>query len=133
MVRQYASLKEEIDEAKKKAGIDALEEKLETLTSNIKDVARSVDESAIESAHSGRFKVRVDRPFKSWFDLEAIRKFAKKPELAIIEKEALKIEVDKPKFEELVKAGFISREVRQKAFREEEMTPRVVIVEDKEK
>lgn len=131
LVKQYASVKEEINEAKRKAGIDEREDHLESLINQIKDIARSVSDEEIESANTQKIRIVVSRPFKKWYDLEAIRKFAKKSELTIVEKEALKVEVDSAKFEELVKSGLISREVRQKSFREEAQTPRVMISEVK--
>lgn len=133
MVKQYATLKGEIDTLKESAGITVMEDRLDEITSKIKDVARSVEDEAIASAGYGKFRLSVSRPFKSFYDLKAIEKFASKKELGIIEETAIKKEVDKEKFEELVKSGFISRELKQKAFREEAQTPRVSIVEEKEK
>ena len=128
LVRKYSTIFLEIQAIKEKNGIVEKEEELAELQNQIKDVARQANEDEIEQSANSHFTVRVDRPFKSWYDLEAIKKFGKKSEVQLIEKEALKVEVDKPKLEELVKSGLISRELRQKSFREEALTPRVSIV-----
>ncbi|KKL09191.1 hypothetical protein LCGC14_2568310, partial [marine sediment metagenome] len=125
------SLYTEIKKLKEKAGISDLENKLGELSAKIKDVARASEPSAIHQAESDGFRVTVARTFRKWFDMKAIKKFASKAEFQIINDEALKTELDREKFEELVKSGLISRELRQKSFREEEMTPRVSIVPPK--
>lgn len=131
LVKKYSALFLEIQTEKERAGISEKERNLEEIQNKIKDVARSVSDEEIGQSANSHFVIRVDRPFRSWYELEAIRKFGKKSEIQLVEKEALKVEVDKPKFEELVKAGLISREVRQKSFREEALTPRVSIVPKK--
>src|SRR3990167_262972 len=131
LVKQYASLSTEIAAKKEKAGISELEQGLEELATKIKDVARASDPEALLAAEADGSRVSVARSFRKWFDMKAIKKFASKAELQIITNEALEVEVNKEKFEELVKGGLVSRELRQKAFREEEMTPRVSIVPPK--
>lgn len=128
MVKQYASLSTELAEKKKKAGIDELEHELEQLAGKIKDVARASEPEVVEASSADGFRISIARSFRKWFDMQAIKKFASKAELQIITNEALEVEVNKEKFEELVKGGLVSRELRQKSFREEEMTPRVSLI-----
>lgn len=132
LLKKRADLFLEVRELKEKSGLGEMEKNLEDLDSSIKTLAREASDEDIAAAVAGRFFLRVDRPWKKFYDFEAIKKYAKKSELDLITKEALKVEVDKPKFEELVAAGLVSKEVKQKAFKEEEQTPRVSILEKKD-
>ena len=121
-----------VREIRENVGLVEKEKDLEDLDSQIKTIARDASDEDIADAVVGNFFLRIDRPYKKFYDFKAIQKCAKKSELELITKEALKVEVDKPKFEELVAAGLVSKEVKQKAFREEEQTPRVSILEKKD-
>lgn len=128
LIKNYSALFLEIQQDKERVGISEKESKLSELQNQIKDVARAAEDKEIELSANSHFAVRVDRPFRRWYDLEAIEKFGSKSEIQLVKKEALRVEVDNSKFEELVKANFVSREVRQKSFREEPLSPRVSIV-----
>lgn len=128
LVSDYGNVSKEIIKLKEENGILSLEEKLEKLQGQIKDIARSVSDEEIDKAQGSGFCVKVSRPFKKIYDLALLHAAASKQEWDIIQDNALKTEVDNEKFEDLVQRGAVSREVKLKAFREEAMTPRVSVL-----
>jgi len=130
LLNQYTKLNLEIENDKRKFGIEEKEKKLEEIAVKIKEIARQASEQEINKAKNDFYYIRVDRPYKKQYDWKAIKKYATEEELKIIEKEALKIEVIMDKFNQLVEKGLVSRELRAKrgVFKEAPLTPRVSIV-----
>lgn len=135
LLKQYSDLADEIINIKAKTGLMEKEAKATEISNKIKDLARTASESEIETARTQTFYLRVDQPFKKWYDWDAIKKHATPTELKVIEKEALDIEVNRSVLEKLVEEGKVSRELRTKkgVFKEEKLTPRVSIVPITEK
>ena len=127
LVSDYGNVSKELAVLKQRNGIDQLEEKLEKLQTQIKDIARSVSDEEIGKAQGGGFCVKVSRPFKKYYDLALLHAAASDQEWNIIQDNALNTEVDTEKFEALVNQGAVSRDVKHKAFREEALTARVSI------
>ena len=103
-------------------------DRMEELEKDIKTTAREAGDDEVAKAVTSSFSIRVDRKFKKYYDWALIKKYAQDNELTLIKDQAIKIEVDKVKFEELVKADMVSLKLKQKAFREEQMTPSVTIL-----
>lgn len=122
-----ATLMAEIRAAKGRVGLFQMEDELQKLDLHIKETARAATEKQIADAGNDSIRLRVDRPWRKWYEWAVIRKFGTKAEIAAIEEAALNIEVDRTKLDALVEAGTVTKELRQKAFREEQMTARVVI------
>lgn len=130
LLKQYSDLADEIINIKAKTGLMEKEAKATEISNKIKDLARTASESEIETARTQTFYLRVDQPFKKWYDWGAIKKNATPGELIVIEKDALIVEINRSIFEKLIEEGLVRRELRTKkgVFREEKMTPRVAIV-----
>ena len=130
LLDSYTKLYLEIKNERDRIGLGAKEDKLVELTSQIKEAGRAATNEEVEKVGNKYFYIRRDQPYRKWYNLEAVRKFASRDELTLIEKKAVTSQIDKPKFEELIKAGLVSRELRTKkgVFEEEKQTPRVSIV-----
>ena len=72
-------------------------------------------------------QVKVARHYRKWYDVETLTKLSKPKEWTIITNEAAVINIDRSKFELLVKEQKIRAELMQKSFREEALTPRITI------
>lgn len=101
----------------------SLEEVLTVAETDLKEIAREIKEP-IENKF---IRVKISQPYKKWFDVDVVLKLATPKELKIIEAEAMIAEIDKAKFELLVKDGKVRNELLQKAFREEEQQARITI------
>lgn len=75
---------------------------------------------------NGAVKVTKVSKFKKWYDVETLKK---SQDWAVIEKEAYVVEekVDKDKLDLLAKEGVVERKTLVDAFREEEMSPSILI------
>lgn len=77
-------------------------------------------------------RVTYSPAFKTFYDPAIVFEMVKpKQRKAIEDAGALKQEIDRKKFDELVELGVIDKSVAQAAFKEIEMTPRVLINENK--
>lgn len=125
----YTAVSQQIDAHMEKnadvfAELARLEDQRRVAEENLKSAVRATGEN-IENA---RFVVKASPAFKKWFDWSKIKEIAKKPELAIIEKEAVRsVEIDPAAMQRLVMEGKIGANVVQAAFREEPLTTRVTI------
>lgn len=81
-----------------------------------------------EDMRNGNVEVKVAQVWKKWYDPTILRREATPKEWEEIEK-CLETEVDKIRFENLIKEDRVRKELKQNAFREEESTPRVSIKE----
>ena len=75
---------------------------------------------------NGMIKVTKVNKYKKWYDVETLKK---SPDWKTIEKEAYVIEekVDKEKLDAMAKEGVVERKTLADAFREEEMSPSILI------
>lgn len=122
-LKQYAKLVEKLEHMKNELGIDKLEEKLNALSAEIKEEVRQFGESVEAAGYAATYSA----PFRKWYDWSVIQKLATPAERKIIEADATTHEVSRERFDALVDAGKVRKELKVKAFREEAMTPRVIL------
>ena len=127
-VEEYSTLARRLEKMRESAGIIEAENEVREAEANVKALAREASEADVEKAATAHFRIRVDRPFRKTYSVEILRKYAMKEEMDIIEHEALSVEVKNDKFEDLVAAGMVSKQLKQRAFREEALSPRVSIL-----
>ena len=101
-------------------GLQVIRDKAEA---NLKDIAKAVK----EGAENKYFRVVYSPKWKKWYDLEAVYSAATPDQKKLIDEKCLIQTIDKKKFDELIKSEDLPRELKQKAFREEEMASSVSI------
>ena len=102
------------------SALDSHQQQLNELTEAVKTASRE----ELVDTDNDHVRVSVSRKFKSWYepsllDIKTIK--------LLKERDGLKTEVIKGVFEDLVKTGEITRELAAKSYREEEMTPSILL------
>src|SRR3990167_2496679 len=110
------SLLQEYTDLIQTIGQDKLD-RLEELGIEVKTAARELSDEEVGKVKTDLFKITISRPFKKYYDFKLLKKYATKAEYEVIEDKALKVEVDKLTFEELVKSGLVSKTLKQKSFK----------------
>lgn len=91
-----------------------------------------VTRAAKEGAENKQYTVVYIPKWKKWYDLDAVYNAATPTQRKLIDENCLVQTLDKVKFEEMIKSEDLPRELKQKGFREEEMTAAVSIKTRKE-
>lgn len=105
------------------AKADIIQAELSELESQLKIEVRE----AGKSYENEKITVIYRPNFREYYDYKAISRIASPAEKTLIDQKAIDVEVNKKKFEELVKSGAIDINVERKAFRRDELTPRIII------
>lgn len=94
------------------------------------ELKTAVREKYKDNVANDEIRVTYAPTFKRYYDAETVLKMATpKQRKALEDAEAIITEIDTPKLEELVEKGEVDIKIKQKAFREVEQTPRVIIKE----
>jgi hypothetical protein len=92
---------------------------LQELQNYIKETQQDVENEV--------FKVLYTKAYKRWYDYDTIAKIATPAEMAIISERCLKKEINTQEFNKLIEEGILPAVLAQKSYREQELTPRVII------
>jgi len=128
LLSEYVTLKQKLVQLKDKHGISAFEEEVAQAEIDLKNLAKESTPEDVLKAKTEDFFIRVDQPYKRYYDLKLIKKHASKDELSILEEKAFVVDVDRNRFDKLVVDGKISRELKAKAFKEKKLSMRAAIV-----
>lgn len=109
-------------------------DELDSLTIAVQDAEEKlkadVKENIKANVANDQIKVTYSPAYKKWYDVDVVMGMTTpKMRKALEEAGAVKTELDKVKFEDLVEKGVIPVEVKQTAFKEKELAPRVSIKE----
>lgn len=125
LMEQYAELQRVLTNFKEanKEVFTTLEDHqaaLNTVENRIKEIARQTKE---EYSHSG-VAVKVVRAWKKWYEYASLPMRTRE----LLDNEGVvKHEINKEKFEALVDEGRVKKSEKVKAFKEEELTPRISV------
>lgn len=105
--------------------LNFLRDEIRTLETKLKEEARTTGGVENES-----IRVVVTRAWRKWYDAAKLWKLATADDrLTLLDSGAITQEVDKKVFEQLLKDERVDRRLAVETFYEEEMTPRISIVE----
>lgn len=101
-----------------------LQQEMEKAISEVEDEIKAAARGSKEDALHAGVKVTVIRKFKKSYDWKLL---SEKTQELLMKKEAVRFEVNKDAFEELVHNEEISMKERAEAFKEEEMSTSVTV------
>ena len=129
-LKEYTDLREKLaDFRAKNAPVFDKAEELQRQLSEIESSLKEEVRAGGKSVENDKLTVIYRPNFHEYYDYKVIARVASSTEKALIDQKALDVEVNRKKFEELVKAGAIDINVERKAFKRDELTPRIIIKE----